>query len=324
MKLAIEKIKTSNLRCPDFEIKLDDGINFLQIPNGVGKTTMLELIKNTLSNNWDQKKIAALQQKKDIYKDLPSHMSSEGSFSLDLKINDKEYYGFEVKFDFEEGKHTYITKSARGSDDRYAPPEAIRACLSPEHIDIFCFSADQLKPYFETTDRKVKNAVGTFTGANKLSKIYKLLEEEFQKKFEGERRTGTKKYGEKIKKLEEIIKRLETEKEEIDKKLNEINPALLKVTEDIINQEKKFADYTKDKEELETRVSMLQEETLVTQGNIAENMKNPLFFSGTLRNDFDQFLKNVKVKDIPGHSAKFFDFLSDEDDCICGRPIGEK
>ena len=102
MKLRIDSIKTSNLRCPDFDISLKDGVNFLQIPNGVGKTTILQLIKNTLSNNWSEEIVMSLRQQKNIYKDNASYMADEGSFILEMTI-DENHYGFEVNFNFEEG-----------------------------------------------------------------------------------------------------------------------------------------------------------------------------------------------------------------------------
>ena len=54
MKIKILTIKTIGLRCPDLAIDFPNkkNIHFLQMPNGTGKTTLINLIKNTLSNSW--------------------------------------------------------------------------------------------------------------------------------------------------------------------------------------------------------------------------------------------------------------------------------
>ena len=325
MKLRIDSIKTSNLRCPDFDISLKDGVNFLQIPNGVGKTTILQLIKNTLSNNWSEKIVMSLRQKKNIYKDCASYMADEGSFTLEMTI-DETHYGFEVNFNFEDGSHNYITKSPTGNDNGYRPPEAVRACLSNEHVDIFCFSADQLKPYFENTDRKVKQTVGTFTGANKLQQIMNIIDDFFNKKFEGDRKTrgSTIKYDEKIKKLDVIIHRLEKKEQKIAEEIEELTPAHTELTSKINDLETKNLEHLERKEELESAVNDLEKKALLLQSDISEKMKNPLFFSKKLSSEFEQFAELVEVNELPGYSAKFFDFLQKQDDCICGRSLNEE
>ena len=66
MKLTFTDIETSNLRVPDLKIDFTEGMNFLQIPNGTGKTTLLQLIRHSLSNNWDDlepKEIKAFRSK---------------------------------------------------------------------------------------------------------------------------------------------------------------------------------------------------------------------------------------------------------------------
>ena len=54
MQIKILHIKSENLRCPDIEINFykNNKTNFIQMPNGTGKTTLINLIKNTLSDSW--------------------------------------------------------------------------------------------------------------------------------------------------------------------------------------------------------------------------------------------------------------------------------
>ena len=57
MKIIISSWKTRNLRVPDMEVVLKDGLNFIQIPNGGGKTTRQKWIKASITNTLEQFKI---------------------------------------------------------------------------------------------------------------------------------------------------------------------------------------------------------------------------------------------------------------------------
>ena len=54
MRIFLSSWKTENLRVPDMQVKLEDGLNFIQIPNGGGKTTIQKLIKASITNSLDQ------------------------------------------------------------------------------------------------------------------------------------------------------------------------------------------------------------------------------------------------------------------------------
>ena len=62
MKITLNKIETNNLRCPDISLKFEDGLNFVQMPNGTGKTTILKLITCLFSNEWDSKLVKEMQR----------------------------------------------------------------------------------------------------------------------------------------------------------------------------------------------------------------------------------------------------------------------
>ena len=75
VNLQIAGWKAEGLRCPDHEIDfLNESnkihpVSLIQMPNGTGKTTTLELLRATLSgiadsDNWDRKKILSFKKQR--------------------------------------------------------------------------------------------------------------------------------------------------------------------------------------------------------------------------------------------------------------------
>ena len=89
MKIELLGWGNEGLRCPDVDVQLTEKsgkicpVSLIQMPNGTGKTTTLELLKATLSgeaNNWD---------KVDVQKyALPGKNSvTKGRFRVDLLMD---------------------------------------------------------------------------------------------------------------------------------------------------------------------------------------------------------------------------------------------
>ena len=64
-------------------------MNFLQIPNGTGKTTLLSLIRLTLSNDWDSVSENEIRFKR------KGGSGNDGHFEIGFQFN-KENYAFQV------------------------------------------------------------------------------------------------------------------------------------------------------------------------------------------------------------------------------------
>ena len=95
-KISILGWKANNLRCPNMDISFNTNkkINFIQMPNGTGKTTLIKLIKNTLLNSWEDI---------DKFSDKDSSENS-GEFQLDLSVKENtqtQKITFRVVLDFD-------------------------------------------------------------------------------------------------------------------------------------------------------------------------------------------------------------------------------
>ena len=86
MDIRIKGWQSLGLRCPDVVVELEgasadsSSVHIIQMPNGTGKTSTLELIKASLSGdarNWAPSEISEFAQ---------SSAQDEGYFRLDLLI----------------------------------------------------------------------------------------------------------------------------------------------------------------------------------------------------------------------------------------------
>lgn len=86
MKITLNEIKTDNLRCPDIHLKFKEGLNFVQMPNGTGKTTILTLISYLFSNEWEPRLVKEMQKESTVRakKDGKIKNLKNGTFTLIL------------------------------------------------------------------------------------------------------------------------------------------------------------------------------------------------------------------------------------------------
>ena len=162
MKLAFKFIETKNLRVPDLKIDFKEGMNFLQMPNGTGKTTFLDLIRNTLSNNWenlDKKQIKDLKRK--------HSQEEDGKFTLGLNFNG-DNVTFETTFNFSDGTFNVSTMGGSAADQmvrRFRAPQDLKPYLTKNHVEIFNFSSQIVNDHFD------KEKSGVIGQANVIGQV---------------------------------------------------------------------------------------------------------------------------------------------------------
>ena len=144
-------------RCPDHEINLRENennpykISLIQMPNGTGKTTTLNLLQAALSGSaksWSKDHIMEFKKRNG---DL-----STGEFYVQLKLNDEVITIF-MEFDFKSGGVTYKTTNRHGQTPGFKPPRAFEKFLSENSVKFYVFDgelADKLlnKNYANASD----------------------------------------------------------------------------------------------------------------------------------------------------------------------------
>ena len=143
MRIELAAWESTGLRCPDVAIDLRrDGnvarVSLIQMPNGTGKTTTLELLNATLSgsaNGWDQAKVRSYRR--------PGDQATAGHFCVTLLLDGKPL-SIELVLDYETGSARYLSTSpgSGGVEQRWYVPPAAHRFLTPEFLGLFIFDGE--------------------------------------------------------------------------------------------------------------------------------------------------------------------------------------
>lgn len=319
---------SEGFRCPDVKVDLVDGafpskVSLVQMPNGTGKTTMLNLLRATMSGvatSWDSSKI---QDYKNIY-----DYSEKGVFTVFLQV-DGQPLTFELTLNFEDGAARYVTTSpgSGGIKKGWAPPPSVHRFLTPNFVDLFIFDG-------EFADRLLKDEYSEAEKAiDSLCQLYLLEEIKDEATLVWEKATQNKST-----KTKQGLNKIKKRHAKIVKRINEISKARKQAKRDIRELESEATELKKKIDESIGKTSKLREKYDSTKEEEHQLEKDiELSLQGVmglirqpqvLTNQFCADLKELKhqldVLKLPESTSKqFFTELLTEEVCICGRPMTE-
>ena len=172
MNLNILGWKCEGLRCPDFNVEINERGNnsstFFQMPNGTGKTTTLRLLKRSLYNHeFKSSEIEEFKaKKKEEYK-------KEGFFEAKFAVDGKIFY-IRINFDFEKKIASY---SSSLSDEGgyvlgFKLPKEIENIIDKELVDLLLVDLEiDVKPMFRDSQTKAQEAIRKFCKINLLESL---------------------------------------------------------------------------------------------------------------------------------------------------------
>ena len=326
VKLNILGWSASNLRCPDHEISLcipnsqtPYKVTFIQMPNGTGKTTTLDLLRATLSGSakeWTSEQVAEFRNS--------SNPAESGSFIVRLSLNN-QLLTFELNFDFEREKIKYRTTHDSGIRDGFFPPPSIRKFLTSEFVSLFIFNGELARNLLDSKQTRARDAIDTLFQLSLLEEVASKFQKNWETHAAKASSTTEKGLTQRQNRLEALKKRKEAIKAK-QKNLH-LRKSSLKTDIQKVKQEYETA-FNKDKD-LGTRLKDLQRdlaEAKITVGlelqQAIEEMRSPQ----QLFPDFGISLLNLKnnldsLKLPTSTSQEFFEELAHAKECVCGRPM---
>ena len=330
MQLFIKNWQCKNLRIPDMDIQLGSGINFFQVPNGGGKTTLIQLIQASLTNNWHEFMIddGSYGTHFEELRDEDSK-PSKGFFNLSIAWVDSKQketkITFENNFNFDSGsKTTYTITANKGKVSSFKPPRALIPYLTDGHAKVFLFSGDETKRYFnQGTVAPVRDAIDSFAGIDGLKTSLKSLNDAFKARTALANRVAETTWDRKLVSLKKSKASLEKHKafltqerearlnpwQELDDRVNSLDASQAKILE--------------DREEIQKSLNHATNEIRLIEFRLSQQLRNPYIFSDKLADITDLFHKKLQDAKLPGHAAEFFIDIAKRDHCICGEPITE-
>src|ERR1700722_7169574 len=171
MDVRLTGWKARNLRVGlrDVEINLGDPPcrwTLIQMPNGTGKTTTMELLRATLTGH----ELSAL-----AVRALRADDSVEtGSFEARLLVDGKSYR-LQLELDFRDGSAAYWTVQEKerggGHEEGRELPSELRALLKPNLTELFVFNGELATEIIDLSKTKAAEAIRSLYGLDTLDAL---------------------------------------------------------------------------------------------------------------------------------------------------------
>lgn len=330
MRIELKGWESNGLRCPDtkIDLSLKDGqivpISLIQMPNGTGKTTMLNMLKAAMSGEaqkWNESDIKHYRR--------AGEENEKGTFSVHLLVDGKPLT-FELTLNFEEGNVRYRTTSpgSGGVVHGWHPPPAVYRFLTENFVRLFIFDGEFADRLLSSKYSEAENAIDALCQLYLLDEISSRAEDVWQKASRNKSvktdqgLSAWRKKEERLKKQsQEVAQALKKAENEIDKLKNEIADLDTQITERMGNQQHLREKYEEEKRrEIEAQTDV-EKITIAAMGMIRQPQTLTSFFAKDLTEFKDQL---DKLKLPSSTSSQFFIELLDEAECICGRPMNSE
>lgn len=326
MKIELKGWKSNGLRCPDvsIDLSLNNGIApvaLLQMPNGTGKTTTLNMLRATMSGEaekWDEQRIKSFRR--------PGADTEFGLFSVDLLVDGKQLT-FELTLNFDEATAKYRTTSpgSGGITHGWNPPETVHRFLTENFVRLFIFDGEFADRLLDSRNSEAEKAIDALCQLYLLDEISKDAEEAWQKASKNKTvktGQGLESWQKKEERLKIQIKKVSDAKKkaevEIDSLKDDISKLETNITERTGNQQHLRDKYEEKKHEETNAQRDVEKITLSVMGLI----RQPQTLTSTFSSDLIELKDQLDKLKLPSStSSQFFIELMEEAECICGRPM---
>lgn len=329
MKIRILGWSAIGLRCADTPINLcnNEGqlnrVALIQMPNGTGKTTALELLRGTLSGavlHWSADKIKQLRDKE--------NMPDSGEFRLDLSV-DESLLTFITKLDFRDNTVTMNTTSTLvgGLVKGYEPPTSMRRFLAEKFVELFIFDGELAGKMLHASETRAASAIDTLCQLDLIEQVKVLCDEKWtiETKAGGAKtESGLSQYRNRLKvldaRIQEVNDTLQINEDLRDHCILEIE-SLDKRIDELYRRNK---DASNEYAEIMEKLGKLDAEIASDKESIMKHVRKPYALSPHITSCLIHFKENLDKLKLPDvTSRQFFIELSKAALCICGRPLGD-
>lgn len=333
MKLRIAGWSIRSIRAIDhMELDLRTGagsvypVTLVMMPNGVGKTTTISLLRAAFDGSaarWPREKVQS-------YK--PIHgCETQGESRVTLLI-DEEYYVLDLVLDFEEGTATYYTSrvgDVGGRDEGYLLPTWIKRTFTPEFVKRFVFDGELAKQITDSSSDEAQRTIRYLYSLDRLDDLSYTIDEilEASKRAAATTSAQTTRALTHIQNrrnsveavltaLERKQRELEDEDESLRRKAEELEQALnvMLATSDSLRDE--AAQIQSKRQANASEVASLSREIL-------GRVRHPLVLNHSFTDRLRLLYNYMHRLRLPRTTSRqFFLELSEQDVCVCNRPIG--
>jgi DNA sulfur modification protein DndD len=327
-EIKIARWKAEGFRCPDHEISFVDEndvaspITLIQMPNGTGKTTTLELLRAALSGSaadglWDKDKIHSFAKRGN---------KGKGLFELVLLHNNRRLT-IVMLFDFEEGTVRYTTTSNSGKKEGFHPSIGLAKFLHPEFVPFFVFDGELAERLLSREFTNAQEAIEDLFQLKVFTHLTTRVQDFWQEqtRFRGateerglsRRRNRLELLKNRIAQLRGMQEKAKGEyheaEQELHKKKNKFNAAIAR-----------HRDFSERLIAAETNWNEVRSEVQASAKEVLGQMRGPHALSSVFASEMITLKASLDRAKLPESTAReFFEELSLEPQCICGRELDE-
>ena len=329
MKIELTGWRAHNLRgyLRDVDIDLTSSNKkwiLLQMPNGTGKTTTMELLRAAFSGQGlNTETIRSLKA---------DDMVEDGFFEMSLLI-DQQPLHIEIEFDFRREQCAfYTTRSSEksgGRDEGHILPWHLDRMLSKDTTELFIFNGELAAEIIDSGRDRADTAIRYLYQLDQLEYIKKninTLAEQRQKRAlitAASTLNSVRRFKAEVDAANEVLNDLKNSRRELERRLNKSKDELKKIKQDIENHELKDSRF-------QSKMKSLKPQIEDAKRNIAElgvealgAFRVPPRFHPVLKERLSSLGSQLTKLRLPRTmSAEFFLQLADGEVCVCNRPIG--
>ncbi len=328
MKIELLGWSSRGLRCPDVSIELATHgkvrpVSLIQMPNGTGKTTTLEMLMAALDGeavNWSPDKVRGFRRAGDD--------SERGEFVVHLLMDDKPLT-FELTLDYNAGTARYRTTQpgSGGVTPGHQPPPALYRFLRPQFINLFVFDGEFADRLLDPARSEAAKAIDALCQLYLLDDIADFADQEWQRATKAKKggattASGLANWQTKRALIAKRIAELTEAQTKAKKEQTELESSIAKLTELIgthmsrsSGMQERFAKAQAELQEAENKV-------VLESGDLMQSIRSPNALHPRIPNALLALKSNLDKLQLPENtSAQFFEELTQENQCICGREM---
>lgn len=323
------------LRCPDYNVDFTRNgkecfkVSLIQMPNGTGKTTTLNLLRAALSGKSPNGGEWAKYDIKELAK--PGY-NSAGEFIVHFLHADRKY-SVRLAFDFYENDVGVFTTGPSGEESGFNPPRALEQFLNPNFVRFFVFDGELANELKDDTKQNAEQAIDAlfqfncFKWMGEWANSY-LNDRISQQSEAGAGGASTEKG---LKKKQNLVSRLSVrinDLEEMQAKLAQKHTDAKSAMTDLENKSKAVIE---SKSELAERMRLAKDQEKQAElslqkstADLIDSMRDPQQLSPQYARQLDELRISFDRVKLPENTAReWFEELAEEELCICGRSLGD-
>src|ERR1051325_8406930 len=328
MKIELTGWSSKGLRCPDVDIQLTlhgkvSPISLIQMPNGTGKTTTLDMLTATLNgaaDKWTPEKVRSFQR--------PGEATTQGRFIVNLLV-DEQPLTFELTLDYTEGNARYRTTlpSSGGVTAGHQPGPGLHRFLTPQFINLFVFDGEFADRMLDSTRAEAQKAIDALCQLYLLEDIGGFAEQEWQratKKRTATTATGLTNWQRTRAQIQKRVTDLTNAQTTAKKQQAELETAITKLSELIAGHISNVKGVNERFQKAQADLALAETNVTRQSADLMQSVRLPYVLHPRIPGALVALKQNLDRLELPENtSAQFFEELVQESHCICGRELDD-